>query len=132
MIVFIASNIACSKVPYNSFACAEVVIPQPVKHTKHLIVVSSPQCGYCKRALTAIVKDSLTQVVDITFVEFFRIDDDYSKFSNIEVRKGDGKCGSKHEVFFPVFYLYDRESAKLIYKQKGFPADTIKKLRKKL
>jgi len=124
---------SCSRtITYDSFSCAEVVIAQPVKHDKHLIVVSSPQCGWCSRALNAILKDSLTNVVDITFVEFLRKDNDYSKFVNIEVRKGDANCNKKHKEFFPVFYLYDRQTKALIYKQNGYPDDTTKKIRQKL
>ena len=123
---------SCARTGYDTFDCAEIVHPQPIRHSKHLIVVSSPNCGYCSRALNAILEDSLTQVLDVTFVEFLRQDSTYSRFRDIEVRKGDAHCNPRFKDFFPVFYLYDRDTKKLIYQQKGFPKDTIQKIRMKL
>lgn len=123
---------SCARPNYDTFNCAEIVNPQPIRHSKHLIVVSSPNCGYCSRALNAILEDSLTKTVDVTFVEFLRQDNDYSRFRDIEVRRGDLNCNPRFKDFFPVFYLYDRESKKLIYKQKGYPKDTVQRIRQKL
>ncbi len=104
-----------------------------------LIMVSSPFCGYCriaKQKLYQLFKEDGNNLNIIIYnfngkqntKKIYENSDVFKTFIFIDAEKDENKTFDR--LFLPRFYLYKNNA--LIWKQKGYTKNTIKKIKKKI
>ncbi len=102
-----------------------------------LVIVSSPKCGFCKKALKSIY--SIKDIKNLNIIVYsyegkelnmktYKSTPYFNSFIFLDAEKD--TFNSYDKYFFPIFYLYKREE--LIWKEKGYGSRTLARIKRKL
>ncbi len=120
----------------NACGAFEQTTFEPDTAQWHLVVISSPTCGYCWIAKSYFAKRNMAQKIPITWVEYDPPSASYMEKaeknnwytgSNILLLND---CYSKFELF-PTFILYRKGKSHPVWIHRGWDPDVISKLLRK-